>query len=621
MLSRTGAFLLLLFGCGSAMPQESAPIDLTGRYLFAGDGSIVSARTVGSDRVSEPIGAIEGTYTPFSDLFKPPRALTGSLIGRSFVAEVRLEGEWAIDQMVNDGDLLRIGSEAGSASVIVDRAVGGFRFVDPDDGTAFLVDATGATRFRIACAIDLAGQKMLTVTTLDGASPGTQASSSQNLAGGSGAIAGFFVELSSGVLRKSNAAVLIERYRAAIPANALYLDLDDAYVRPGDFIEYDLAMANLAQPIGGFQAFLAEVDPNAVQAYVTGTYTPLPFPSGRFWGDPIPASLFLASAIPFGGALVQTDAELARLRFAASGHGAASLFIRPNNGGGFDTAFYDDLGIFYPPTRMESNIVLVDGVAPELSGLSVLQDGEDALSCGLAPGDFTVCVTGADDLSGLAKRPEIVIDMPPLGPGPEDLHPPTYSEVAPNTFGADATLAEPLVGEARVQVALTDRAGNVATFSSAPIRPAATLEGIVDLQNFEANPASWPVSLEVRLPGGGSLVASIVPLSPTGAFSARLPLFDGTYDVSVKAAHWLRRTQPSVIVASGSASGLFFSLENGDCSDDNEIDIGDFAILSAAFGSFEGAPNWDPMADLNGDEEVDIGDYAILSANFGMAGD
>ena len=31
--------------------------------------------------------------------------------------------------------------------------------------------------------------------------------------------------------------------------------------------------------------------------------------------------------------------------------------------------------------------------------------------------------------------------------------------------------------------------------------------------------------------------------------------------------------------------------------------------------------NWDPYADLNGDDEVSIGDYAILSANYGLSGD
>lgn len=88
--------------------------------------------------------------------------------------------------------------------------------------------------------------------------------------------------------------------------------------------------------------------------------------------------------------------------------------------------------------------------------------------------------------------------------------------------------------------------------------------------------------------------------------------------VYAKASHWLRRLG---VVPHGSSDLVELSLLNGDCDEDNEITIGDFAILSAAFGAAEGDPNWDPSADLNGDGEVDIGDFAILSRNFGQIGD
>ncbi|MBX7134510.1 MAG: S8 family serine peptidase [Fimbriimonadaceae bacterium] len=59
----------------------------------------------------------------------------------------------------------------------------------------------------------------------------------------------------------------------------------------------------------------------------------------------------------------------------------------------------------------------------------------------------------------------------------------------------------------------------------------------------------------------------------------------------------------------------------GDCDSDNEIGISDYAVLSAAYGSFEGDTGWDRRADLDGDLEISIGDYAILSGNYGLAGD
>lgn len=69
------------------------------------------------------------------------------------------------------------------------------------------------------------------------------------------------------------------------------------------------------------------------------------------------------------------------------------------------------------------------------------------------------------------------------------------------------------------------------------------------------------------------------------------------------------------------ATSLDFAPIAGDIDGDNEVGIGDFAVLSFAFGSSAGDPNYIEEADLNGDETIDIGDYAILSQNFGRVGD
>lgn len=85
----------------------------------------------------------------------------------------------------------------------------------------------------------------------------------------------------------------------------------------------------------------------------------------------------------------------------------------------------------------------------------------------------------------------------------------------------------------------------------------------------------------------------------------------------VRSSHWLRRRE----TIGPSESSMPFSLINGDCDQDNEVGIGDYAVLSFAYGSEPGAPNWFADADLNGDESVDIADYAILSYNYGQSGD
>lgn len=104
--------------------------------------------------------------------------------------------------------------------------------------------------------------------------------------------------------------------------------------------------------------------------------------------------------------------------------------------------------------------------------------------------------------------------------------------------------------------------------------------------------------------------------SYSGSVSHHINDFEQTFQHRT----WLRRT---LTYDSDSGDQLYrvYELVNGDTNGDNEIDIGDYANLSAAFGSTPFDPNWNPMCDFNGDEEVNIGDYAILSQNFGEIGD
>jgi PKD repeat protein len=55
----------------------------------------------------------------------------------------------------------------------------------------------------------------------------------------------------------------------------------------------------------------------------------------------------------------------------------------------------------------------------------------------------------------------------------------------------------------------------------------------------------------------------------------------------------------------------------GDINGDGTVDISDAILLSSAYGSTPGDPNWNPSADLNGDGTVDLLDAIILSAHYG----
>lgn len=131
--------------------------------------------------------------------------------------------------------------------------------------------------------------------------------------------------------------------------------------------------------------------------------------------------------------------------------------------------------------------------------------------------------------------------------------------------------------------------------------------------------AGRTVVMEVRS-GGTAVQTENVVLGAGGSYSFAATVPPGTYDVAAKASHWLRQQVTGVSIT-GTGATVNFSLFNGDVDGDNEVSIGDYALLSTAFGSSPGDPNWDAEADVDGDDEVTIGDYAILSNNFGMIGD
>lgn len=143
--------------------------------------------------------------------------------------------------------------------------------------------------------------------------------------------------------------------------------------------------------------------------------------------------------------------------------------------------------------------------------------------------------------------------------------------------------------------------------------------GVIDLKDFGGNLAIQPIFFEV-ISGGVTVDQQVAMPRIDGYFSFRTAR-RGTFDIGAKGSHWLRQVDTGVLISNSGASGLVFSLFNGDADGDNEIAIGDYSMLSAAFNAAPGSPNWNPNTDFNGDETVDIGDFAILSSNFGMVGD
>lgn len=147
----------------------------------------------------------------------------------------------------------------------------------------------------------------------------------------------------------------------------------------------------------------------------------------------------------------------------------------------------------------------------------------------------------------------------------------------------------------------------------------ATLSGTIDLQDFDADVAGQSVQIDITQ-AGQVVDSQVVVLGSGGSYSLNTSV-SGAADISAKGSHWIRRSVSGVSLVAGGGVSQNFSLENGDIDGDNEVGIGDYAVLSSSYGSGPGDGNWVASADLNGDDGVDIADYAILSANYGLVGD
>lgn len=147
-----------------------------------------------------------------------------------------------------------------------------------------------------------------------------------------------------------------------------------------------------------------------------------------------------------------------------------------------------------------------------------------------------------------------------------------------------------------------------------------TVSASVELEGYLADPTQQGLLVQLRMPGSTIPLETRTLSVDSSGIVRFVTALRGTFDLAVKGSHWLRSVN-SVTVTETGGNGGSFSLTNGDVDGDNEVTIGDYALLSTAFGSAPGDGNWNPEADLDGDQEVTIGDYAQLSANFGANGD
>ena len=124
------------------------------------------------------------------------------------------------------------------------------------------------------------------------------------------------------------------------------------------------------------------------------------------------------------------------------------------------------------------------------------------------------------------------------------------------------------------------------------------------------------VPLTVTLLRNDGSVYQAMPLytTPYGEFTL-MRLQPGIYNVRVKNPITLANYKSTVRLLPGVNRVALGTLLAGDSSDDNVVDVLDFSLLRAQFGTDS------HEADYNGDGVVDVYDFSLLRAHFGLSGD
>lgn len=149
--------------------------------------------------------------------------------------------------------------------------------------------------------------------------------------------------------------------------------------------------------------------------------------------------------------------------------------------------------------------------------------------------------------------------------------------------------------------------------TGATVSGVATVDGVADMTGYLLH---WSI-----LDGSNMVVESgdTNCTDAAGSYSFSSTIGAGTYTVVVKPVNGLAVGHEGTTMSGSVNLGSQNSL-NGDASDDNIVDLGDFDQFAAAFGSEDGDGNWDPNCDFDRNGVVDLGDFDLLAGGFGNGG-
>jgi len=96
----------------------------------------------------------------------------------------------------------------------------------------------------------------------------------------------------------------------------------------------------------------------------------------------------------------------------------------------------------------------------------------------------------------------------------------------------------------------------------------------------------------------------------------------GLYDIGVKNWTCLSKVVRGISLTAGNTAYVNFGASReGDASNNDGVNVGDAALLTAAYGSNPASPNWNPHCDFDRNNAVGLADFGQLSANYNTDGD
>ncbi len=172
-------------------------------------------------------------------------------------------------------------------------------------------------------------------------------------------------------------------------------------------------------------------------------------------------------------------------------------------------------------------------------------------------------------------------------------------------------------------VTLTNPDGQTATAPFSILPANKTVSGTLALSGYTGSVSNLQFIYEIRDASTNALIETqtITGLGSGNTFSFNTTQAAGSYKLRIKGVNrFLAKSQALTLSGSG-ASGLSYSLGNGDCNGDNLVGTADFNILRAAWGATSSSSNWNEAADMNGDGVIGTADFNILRGNWGTVGD